>query len=83
LEVRTYGELRLRADRNGLTLVFIPSLAAILQHECRIKERDLTLEEIEKITEERVVMAVPATAAEQMRAQRGYVDLKPTECTHG
>lgn len=67
---------------NEEVLVFMPALVAILTQMEERKGSPLNREEVEKIRDHFLpgAMMVPAKAAEQLTADRGYDDIDPDRC---
>jgi hypothetical protein len=72
-----YGALAGRALPEGLVLLFMPSLAAILAHAEQLKGALLTEQEVFRIRDAaQVVVTLPQPAA-AVEERRGYADVEP------
>ncbi len=67
-------------DKEGLTPVFVPPLAALLTREESEKGRPLTEAEVLAIRDEAVCIMVPNEKIPQLDEARGYVDIDPRNC---
>lgn len=63
-----------------LCLVFIPTLAAILQHAETDKGSPLLESEVLEIRDHATCVAVPLDVALDMESERGYRDLVAEDC---
>jgi hypothetical protein len=75
-ETGRYAEMILRPLPEGMSLVFVPSLAALLTHAEELKGAELTRDEVLRIRDnfDNVIVA-PSRAVRAMEEQRGYADL--------
>jgi hypothetical protein len=74
-ETGTYAEMILRPLPDGMLLVFVPSLAALLTRAEQLKGAEVTCEEVFRIRDNCNVVVTPAGAARAMEEKRGYADL--------
>lgn len=72
-----YGDLAGRALPDGLVLVFMPSLAALLEKAEQLKGAPLTEEQVIRIRDAALVVATRSQAASAVEEQRGYADVDP------
>ncbi len=72
-----YGDLACRALPDGLVLLFIPSLAALLGQAEQLKGGPLTEEQVIRIRDAAQVVATLPSAAAAVEARRGYADGSP------
>ncbi|MEZ6139350.1 MAG: hypothetical protein R3B84_02155 [Zavarzinella sp.] len=72
-----YAELSLRANPDGLVLVFSPSLAALLSIAEREKRKPLTKTEVNRIKDSAPAIAVTSEQAAALVEDRGYEDVDP------
>jgi hypothetical protein len=70
-----YGELAKRFLPEGLTLVFVPSLAALLTRAKQLNNGELNERQVLAIRDASKVVAVHHDVARAMEEQRGYADI--------
>ncbi len=73
-----YGELASRPLPNGLVLVFMPSLAALLGHAEELAGTPLTEEQVVRIRDAAVVVLTRPQPAAAVEARRGYAEVDAT-----
>ena len=71
-DVGSFGELSAKKNPDGLALVYVPGLAALLERAKQLKGSELSEEESARIAEHANVMAVPPAVARQAIEGRGY-----------
>jgi hypothetical protein len=71
-DVGSFGELSARKNPDGLVLVYVPGLAALLERARQLKGSELSEEQAARIAEQATVMAVTAEVAKQTIENRGY-----------
>ena len=71
-DIGSFGELRARQNPDGLVLVYVPGLAALLERARQLKGSELSEAEAASIAEHASVMAVTAEVAKKTVADRGY-----------
>jgi hypothetical protein len=71
-DVGSFAELRARRNPDGLALVYIPGLAALLERARQLKGSQLSEEQSARIAEHATVMAVPPEVARETIEGRGY-----------
>lgn len=74
-----YTDLAGRPLPEGLVLLLIPSLAAILTHAEELAGRPLSRDEVLRIRDECQVVVTEVGAADAVTAARGYTDLDPAD----
>jgi hypothetical protein len=74
-----FADLVRRPLPEGLVLVFVPSLAAILTRARDLKGAELTRDEVVRIRDESAVLVTLPQAARAIEERRGYADLDPSE----
>ena len=74
-----YGELVGRPLPEGLALIFVPSLAALLTRARQINGAALTEEQVLRIRDGSTVIVMDHEAARAVEEQRGYADLDPAD----
>ena|SRR5262245_6929996 len=78
-----YGELAKRPLPEGLSLVFVPSLAALLMRAQQLNDgAALTEAQVLRIRDGSMVMVVPRDAARAVEEQRGYADIDAADAWH-
>jgi hypothetical protein len=70
-----YVELTKRPLPEGLVLVFVPSLAAILTRAEQLKGAELTREEVFRIRDQCTMLVSTPDGAQAIEDRRGYADL--------
>jgi len=70
-----YGELVKLALPEGLALVFVPSLGALLTRAQQLSDAPLTEQQVLRIRDRSNVVAVHHDVARRTEEQRGYVDI--------
>jgi hypothetical protein len=70
-----YGQLVMRPLAEGLTLVFTPSLAALLTRAQQLNGAALTEDQVLRIRNGSTVIVARHADARAMEEQRGYVDI--------
>ncbi|WP_149135102.1 hypothetical protein [Cupriavidus campinensis] len=75
MDVGTYAEISARPNPKHYAIQAIPSLAAVLLSVEKKKGRPLTRPEVEALRDKMSVMVVPADAAKEVEAKRGYKDV--------
>ena len=60
-----------------MTIVFIPSLVAVLLGKEREIGRALTQQEVESIRDSATAVRMPVDVAKEMIKERGYLDIDP------
>jgi len=71
-DVGTFGELSAKRNPDGLVLVYIPGLAALLERAKQLKGSELSETESARIAEHASVMAVTPEMAKETIENRGY-----------
>ena len=71
-EVGSFAELSARRNPDGLALVYIPGLAALLERARQLKGCELTAEESARIAAHANVTAVAPEVAKKTVDSRGY-----------
>jgi len=71
-DVGSFGELKARTNPDGLALVYIPGLAALLERAKQLKGSELSERESARIAEHATVMAVTPEMAKETIESRGY-----------
>jgi hypothetical protein len=74
-----YGDLARRALPDGLMLVFMPSLAALLGRAEELTGAPLTEEQVAHIRDAALVVVTQAQPAAAVEDARGYADVDPTK----
>ena len=74
-----YGDLAHRILPDGLVLVFMPSLAALLGHAEELTRAPLTEEQVLQIRDAAVVIVTQTQAAAAVEQSRGYADVDPMQ----
>jgi hypothetical protein len=77
-----YGELVRRPLPDGLSLVFVPSLAALLTRAQQLNGAALAEDQVVRIRNGSLVMVVSHGDARAMEEQRGYVDIDAADAWH-
>jgi hypothetical protein len=72
-----YGELAGRTLPEGLVLLFMPSLAALLDQAEQLKGSSLTEEQVIRIRDAAQVVVTLAQPAAAVEENRGYADVSP------
>lgn len=65
-----------------LVLVFMPALAPLLIEAEDLKGSPLSHDEVLRIRDRAVCVAVPRDVAQAVEKERGYEDLEPENCWH-
>jgi hypothetical protein len=78
-----YAELSRRPNPDGLALLFIPSLAAVLARAEQLKGGELTRDEVDRIRDVCNVVATPEEMVAPVEERRTYEDLDPAEAYEG
>jgi hypothetical protein len=73
----TYAELRLRSNTADHALIFIPSLASLLERAREISGIELSALQSRKIRDAAIVIALPREMAVSGAEERGYADIDP------
>jgi len=68
------------AEEVSMTIVFIPSLAALLIRAERQKGSLLTQQEVEEVRDNATCVFVPDDIARHLEPSRGYSDIDPLNC---
>ena len=71
-DVGTFGELSAKRNPDGLVLVYIPGLAALLERAKQLKGSELSETESARIAEHASMMAVTPEMAKETIENRGY-----------
>ncbi|SHL90760.1 hypothetical protein SAMN05444159_7156 [Bradyrhizobium lablabi] len=71
-DVGSFRELNAKRNPDGLALVYIPGLAALLERARQLKGSELSEEESARIAEHATVMAAPPEVAKETIENRGY-----------
>jgi hypothetical protein len=71
-DVGSFAELKARTNSDGLALVYIPGLAALLERARQLKGSELSAEESARIAAHANVMAVTPEVAKKTIENRGY-----------
>ena len=71
-DVGSFRELSAKRNPDGLALVYIPGLAALLERARQLKGSELSEEESARIAELATVMAAPPEVAKETIENRGY-----------
>jgi hypothetical protein len=71
-DVGSFGELKAKTNPDGLALVYIPGLAALLERARQLKGSELSETESARIAEHATVMAVTPEMAKETIESRGY-----------
>jgi hypothetical protein len=74
-----YAELAARPLPDGLVLLFIPSLAAIVARAEQLKGAPLTRDEVIRLRDHSAVIVSDPEPARAVEERRGYVDLDPAD----
>jgi hypothetical protein len=74
-----YGDLMVRPLPGGLAVVFMPSLAALLDRAEQIKEAPLAEEQVLRIRDAALVVVTFADVAALTVEQRGYEEVDPAD----
>lgn len=69
-------------DDQDLVIVFIPALSPLLLEAENLKGSALTNDEVVRIRDNAVCVAVPRDVARAITESRGYADLDPENCWH-
>lgn len=77
MEVGTYADMSARPNPKHYAILAVPSFAAILLSEEKKQGTPLTRREVEALRDKMSVMTVPADAAKEAEAMRGYKDIDP------
>jgi hypothetical protein len=81
-ETGKYGDLIGRSLPEGLSIVFIPSLAALLTHALDLNGAALTEEQVLRIRDGSMDVVVHHEIARGMEEERGYADIDAAEAWH-
>jgi hypothetical protein len=71
-DVGSFGELRAKSNPDGLVLVYIPGLAALLERAKQLKGSELSEDQTARIAEHATVMAAAPEVAKKTIERRGY-----------
>jgi hypothetical protein len=71
-DVGSFGELSAKRNPDGLSLVYVPGLAALLERARQLKGSELSETESARIAEHANVMAVTPEVAKETIENRGY-----------
>ena len=74
-ETGDYSALAKRPLPEGLTLVFVPSLAALLMHAKQLNDGALSERQVLAVRDASKVVVVHEDVARAMEEQRGYADI--------
>lgn len=77
-----YGKLVRRPLPEGLSLVFVPSLAALLTRAQQLNGAALTENQVIRIRDGSTVTVVRVDHARAMEEQRGYADIDAVDVWH-
>ena len=77
-----YGELVKRPLPEGLSLVFIPTLAALLTRAQQLNGAALTEDQVLRIRDRSTVVVVHHGDARAVEERRGYVDIDAADAWH-
>ena len=72
-----YGTLAPRPLPEGLTILFVPALSALLTRAEQLKGSPLTEEQVLRVRDAAVAVVTRADAAEVTIEQRGYPEVDP------
>jgi hypothetical protein len=72
-----YGELAIRPLPDGLTLLFMPSLAALLERAEQLKGAPLSEDQVSRVRDAAQAVVTQADVAAAVVAQRGYAEVDP------
>ena len=79
----TYSELVGRPLPQGLALIFVPSLAALLTRARQLNGAALTEDQVLRIRNNSTVIVMDHDAARAVEEQRGYADIDPADAWRG
>jgi hypothetical protein len=71
-DVGSFGELSARKNPDGLVLVYVPGLPALLERARQLKGSELSEAQAARIAEHPSVMAVTPEVAKETIENRGY-----------
>jgi len=71
-DIGTFAELKAKKNPDGLVLVYVPGLAALLERARQLKGSELSEAETARIAEHASAMAVTPEVAKKTIADRGY-----------
>ncbi|HLX13962.1 MAG TPA: hypothetical protein VKS24_01990 [Bradyrhizobium sp.] len=71
-DIGSFGEFNTRPNPDGLVLVYVPGLAALLKRASQLKDSELSEAETARIAEHASAMAVAPEVAKKTIQDKGY-----------